>query len=291
MSKMNVTSKLSPIAVALVVLLLCQTASGQSRSSRVSLSNGYAPDGVLEPWKTSDVACVESGLLEELLVHLGDQVKTGEPLAKIESSAMATQLRIVEAQAAASGRQMAALADVELNHRRVEALQSARENRFSSQSELERAQADLKISQGRLASEVEEQEILRLQVVRLKHQIQQRTVVAPIDGMVTKFHRELGEFVSPTSPEVLRIVDVSRLRASFFLKVDEVESLPRDGKVRVRLGNDQETLATLEHVSPVADGESGLIEVRVLIDNPELKILGSRCALLLDHAPPTGPRT
>ena len=288
---MNMTSKLSPIAAALVVLLLCHTASGQSRSSRVSLTHGYAPDGVLEPWKISDVACVEPGLLEELLVRLGDQVKTGEPLAKIEASAMETQLRIVEAQAAASGRQMAALADVELNRRRVDALQSARENRFSSQTELERAQADFKISQGRLASEIEEQEILRLQVVRLKHQIKQRTVVAPIDGMVTEFHRELGEFVSPTSPEVLRIVDVSRLRASFFLQVDEVARLPRDGKVRVRLSNDQETLATIEHVSPVADGESGLIEVRVLIDNFELKILGSRCALLIDQHSLAEPRT
>ncbi len=288
---MNPVFKLSRIAIALVAVLLCQTASGQSRSSRVSLSHGYAPDGVLEPWKISDVACVEPGLLEELMVHLGDQVKAGQSLAKIESSAMETQLRIVEAQAAAQGRQMAALADVELNRRRVEALQSARENRFSSQTELERAQADLKISQGRLRSEVEEQEVLRLQVARLKHQIKQRTVVAPIDGMVTKFHRELGEFVSPTSPEVLRIVDVSRLRASFFLQVDEVQGLPDDGKLRVRLGNDRETQASLEHVSPVADGESGLIEVRVLIDNPELKILGSRCALLLDHEPAVGPRS
>lgn len=290
MSRMHPILKLSQIALALVALSLCHTASGQSRSSRAAMNHGYAPDGVLEPWKISDVASVEPGLLEELLVHLGDQVKTGQPLAKIESSAMQTQLRIVESQAAARGRQMAAVADVELNRRRVEALQSARENRFSSQTELERAQADFKISQGRLAAEVEEQDVLRLQVARLKHQIEQRTITAPIDGMVTEFHRELGEFVSPTNPEVLRIVDVSRLRASFFLQVEEVQSLPHDGKVRVRLGNDQLTFATLEHVSPVADGESGLIEVRVLIDNPELKILGSRCALLLEEPPP-GPRT
>ena len=288
---MNSTLKLTQIAIVLAAMSLCQTASGQSRSSRVSVHPGYAPDGVLEPWRTSEVASAEPGLLEALLVHLGDQVKTGQPLAKVESSAMETQLRIVEAQASAQGRQMAAAADVELNRRRVDALQAARENRFSSQSELERAQADLKISLGRLASESEEQEVLRLQVARLKHQIEQRTIVAPIDGTVTRFHRELGEFISPNSPEVLRIVDVSRLRASFFLQVEEVESLPRDGKVRVRLSNDHVTWATLEHVSPVADGESGLIEVRVLIDNPELKIRGSRCGLLFNQDPSAGPRT
>ncbi len=287
---MTINPKLMPIAIALVAVILCQSVIGQSKSSRVSALQGYAPDGVLEPWRSSDVACAEPGLLEELLVHLGDRVTAGQPLAKIESSAMETQLHIVQAQAQASGRQMAAAADVELNRRRVEALQSARENRFSSQTELERAQADLKISEARLASELEEQAVLGLQVARLKHQILQRTVTAPIDGIVTEFHRELGEFLSPNGPEVLRIVDVSRLRASFFLQIQEVQSLSRDRKVRVRLGDGQVTLATLEHISPVADGESGLIEVRVLIENPELKILGSRCALLLDQQPPSEPR-
>ncbi len=288
---MNPLNPFIRMAVALVVTLLCLPASGQSPSSRVSLSNGYAPDGVLEPWKKSDLACVEPGLLESLLVKLGERISVGQPLAKIECSAMETQLAIVEAQASATGRHAAAQADVELNRRRVEALQAARENRFSSQTELERAQADLKVSEGRLLSEIEDQEVLRLQVVRLKHQIKQRTITAPIAGVVTEFHKELGEFVSPTSPEVLRIVDVSRLRASFFLQVVEVEGLPSNGQVRVRLGDGRQVLAEVEHVSPVADGESGLIEVRVLIDNPELKIFGSRCALLLDTHDATPPRT
>ncbi len=266
---------------ALIAMLLCQSVSGQSRSSRLTASNHYAPDGVLEPWKTCNVACIEPGLVESILVEVGDQVSVGQSLATIEASALETQLAIVEAQAAAQGRQLAARAEVELNQRRVAALQSARESRFSSQSELERAQADLKISQGRLTAEIEEQEVLRLQVARLEHQIKQRTVLAPIPGIVTKFHRDLGEYVSPTAPEIMQIVDVSRLRASFFLQVSEVNRLSKDGRVRLRLEDDFEAVAQIEYISPVSDGESALIEVRVLIDNPDLKIIGSRCLLLL----------
>lgn len=270
------------LSFALVALPFSCWANGQGRSSRVSLTKGYAPDGVLEPWKASDVACVEPGLLDKLLVKLGDPVQIGQPLAQIDGSALETQLAIIEAQAAAQGRLLAAEADVRLNWRRVAALQEARENRFSSQSELERAEADLRISEGRLKSELEEQEVMRLQVVRLKHQIKQRTITAPIQGIVTQVHKELGEFVSPTSPEVLRIIDVSRLRASFFLQVHELAELRVDSPVKVLLGDGQESQALVEHIAPVADGESGLVEVRVLIDNPELKILGSRCALLLN---------
>ncbi len=280
------------VAIALAMLLFCSTASAQGRSSRVPLASGVAPDGVLEPWKISNVASIEPGLLEKIHVKLGDRVSAGEPLAEIESSAVRIQLAIAEAQAAAMGRQMSARAELQLNTRRAQAIEKARENNYSSQTELERAQVDLQVSEGRLTSEIEEQEILRLQVARLKQQLKQRTVVAPINGVVVEFHKELGEFVSPTSPEVLQIVDVSRLRASFFLQVHEVLGLPTDGKVRVRLNDGHVTEAAVEHVSPVANGESGLIEVRVLIDNPELKILGSRCALLLDaNTTPTPEKT
>ncbi len=276
--------------VALAATLLCLTASGQSRVPRVPMDSGYALDGVLQPWKISQVACVEAGLLESLDVKLGQAVSAGQPLARLESSALEKQLAIVQAQAAATGRQAAAEADAELNRRRVEALSAARENRYSSQSELERAQADLKISQARFASELEEQQVLRLQVARLEHQIKQRTVVAPLDGLVTQFHKELGEFVSPTSPEVLQISDVSRLRASFFLKHTEVNQISKLQKVRVRLSDGSEQEAEVEYIAPVADAESGLIEVRVLLDNPQLKILGSACTLILDPTLPSDPR-
>ncbi|MCA9132309.1 MAG: efflux RND transporter periplasmic adaptor subunit [Planctomycetales bacterium] len=274
------------IVVALAVMLLCPTASGQSRSSRLPLTNGYAPDGVLEPWKISNVASTDPGLVEQIHVKLGDRVQVGDVLANIESSAISMQLAIAEAQATSVGRQRSAQAEVELHQRKVQAIQNAREQQFSSQTELDRALADLEISRGRLVSELEEQEIFRLHVARLKQQLKQRTILAPINGIVVELHKQLGEYVSPTTPEVLRIADVSRLRASFFLQLHEVESLSQAPHVLVELHDGLRTVAEVEHISPVADSESGLIEVRVLIDNPQLKILGSRCTLLFDQTPP-----
>lgn len=63
--------------------------------------------------------------------------------------------------------------------------------------------------------------------------------------------------------------------------MDEVRSLPADGKLQVRLNDGSLVDAVLENVAPVADSESGLIEVRVLVENPELEIRGSRCSLIL----------
>ena len=267
--------------------LQCAVAHGQNPTarptSRMTAISRLAPDGVLEPWKTSDVACAEAGIVEALLVKPGAKVKAGDALARLDSSTLQTQLEIAKAQAQAVGKQDSVLADVELNQRKVNAFQEARNNEFGSQLELERAEAELKIAQGRLLSELEERKVLELQVARLEHQLRQHTVVAPIDGIVTELHKEVGEFVAPHNPEVVRIIDISRLRASFFLRLAEAQELAGKATTKIQLTHGETLPAEIENIAPVADSESGLIEVRVLIDNPDGAIRASRCTLLLDH--------
>jgi RND family efflux transporter MFP subunit len=262
-------------------LLTCQCGWGQSHPMRSSHNGSYSPDGVLEPWRISEVACVETGLVKRLHVVSGARVQAGEKLAELDTDALEMQIAVAEAQAAAVGRQAVSQAELQLQERRVLAIREARQQDYSSQLELERAEADLRISQARLASELEEQQILKLQAERLKQQLRQRVIEAPFAGIVVHIHKEVGELVAPNTPELVRLVDATRLRTSFFLQVDEVRELPVDGKLQVRLNDGSLVDALLEHVAPVADSESGLIEVRVLIENPALEIRGSRCSLIL----------
>lgn len=255
---------------------------GQSPSSRLSNSAGYAPDGVLEPWRISDVACVETGIIQQIYAQLGQRVQAGDRLARLKSTTVKTQLTIAQAQAQALGREQSVRADVELNQRKLDAIQRARQKDFSSQLELERAETELRVSQGRLLAELEDRRVLELQVKRLRKQLKQHTVYAPIEGIVVEIHKEVGEFVAPNSPEVIRIVDASRLRARFFLHEGEVQRIEGKSQAAVQLANGQTLTADIEHIAPVADTESGLIEVRLLIDNYDHKIRSSRCTLLLD---------
>ncbi len=281
---MNSTRLLTLVATV-VVSLIASSAYGQTRSSRLSGSTTYDPDGVLEPWKISDVACAESGIVGELHVRIGQAVKVGQALASLNSQALKVQLEIAEAQARSVGRESSARSDVQLNRRKVEAIRAVREQQFSSQMELERAVAELQISEGRLVAEQEEREVLRLQVERLRQQLAERTVFAPIDGMVVEVHKQLGEFVAPNSPQVVRIVDVSRLRASFFLRLEEVDRLRQTTQAKVRLMNGKTIEADIESIAPFAESESGLIEVRVLINNPKRDIRSSHCTLILNPTP------
>ncbi|MCA9192204.1 MAG: efflux RND transporter periplasmic adaptor subunit [Planctomycetales bacterium] len=270
------------VLAAVGISTMTTTTVGQQLSSRLANGVGYAPDGLLEPWRESDVSCVELGLLASIDVQIGDQVEVGQVLARLESSAIKMQLEVAETQAHFEGRLDTARAETELYRRRLDAFEKAREKGAGSPLELERARADLEIAEGRLQSEEEDHEIQKLQVERLKLQLQQRTIVAPISGIVTRFHRQIGEYIAPNTPEVVRISDVSKLRTTFFLDETELTGLQRNGSVQVQLSNGKSVQAIIEHIAPVADVASGLIEVKVLVDNSAGEILGSRCKLLLD---------
>jgi len=71
------------------------------------------------------------------------------------------------------------------------------------------------------------------------------------------------------------------LRASFYLKVQEIENMQIGSKLEIEITGGRIKKGTIDYIAPYADGESGLIEVQLLIENPELKIWGSRCVLKL----------
>jgi len=240
------------------------------------------PEGVLEPWKSSNVACAESGLLSTLFVEPGDRVKTGDTLAQLDCTLAEIQLEAARAQAAARGKLNQVCAELELAEKKVLSIQQAKEKNHSTQSEIDRALAELKIIEGRRQAELDELQVLALQVNRMEKMLEQRKIVSPIDGVVEKIAKSAGEYVSPNSPEVVRVVDVTKLRASFFLQLHEIHSLKTGSKVKVDVSGIGLMEAAVEHIAPFPDGGSGLIEVHVLVNNPEMKIFGSRCMLIFE---------
>ncbi|MBU6239804.1 MAG: efflux RND transporter periplasmic adaptor subunit [Planctomycetes bacterium] len=269
-----------------LVAVCCAPASvsplqAQSQSTSPLVAN-QQPEGVLEPWKTSNVACAESGLLETVFVKPGDRVKSGEVLAQLDMALADVQLAIAQAQSESQGKMDQVRAEAELAEKKVRSIQQAREKKHSTQSELDRAIAELKIVEGRLQAEKDESQILSLQAERMEKLLEQRKVTTPIDGIVVKLLKSPGEFVSPNSPEVVRVVDISKLRASFFLQLHEIASIKVGSKIKVDVAGGGQKAAVVEHMAPFPDGGSGLIEVQVLLDNPEMKIFGSRCTLLIE---------
>ncbi len=189
------------------------------------------------------------------------------------------QLETARVQAAAEGRLITAAGEVAFYKRKLEMLSQMRHKNQANELEEERARVD-PLGRSRYQAELDEKKVLELQVRKLEEQLEERTIKAPIDGIVIKLHKAVGEFVAANTPQVARIADVSNMKAMFYLTDDEVRRLPKDRKIQVRISTGKVVPARFDYVLPYANDESGLIEMQVIVENPQDEVLGSRCQLV-----------
>ncbi len=267
------------LAIAVLATVVCQLAQAQPPTMPLG-STSTSPDGILRPWKEADAATAETGLVHKLFVKVGDRVEAGQPIAQLDCSSIELQLATARLQASAEGRLNTAKGEVTFYKRKLEMLSSMRQKNQANELEEERARVDLRMAEGRLQAEIDEKNVLELQVRKLEEQLNERTIRAPISGVVVKMHKEIGEFVAANTPQVARIADVSLMKAVFYLSDDEVRRLPKNKQIQVRVSTGQTLPAKFDYLLPFANDESGLIEMQVLIESPKDEVLGSRCQLL-----------
>jgi RND family efflux transporter MFP subunit len=240
-------------------------------------------EGFTEPYRTVHVASSETGLLQLLLVKVGDHVVAGQKLGGLDDDLQRAQLAIAQQQVEARGRLKAAEAERGVNERRYEKLAQLLARGQASPEETERAKANLEIADAKLLAEQDEHRLLALQLDRAQLALQKRSIVAPLSGVVADVQRQVGEFVSPAAPQVVTIVELDPLAATFLLSRSQLISLKRQRQIRVRLAESgQQTAGVLDSIAPVTDAESGTTAVRIRLANPSGELRGGeRCLLEL----------
>ncbi len=234
-------------------------------------------DGVIQPSCDSDVASIEMGVIRQIFVKPGDRVVRGQPLIELESEGIQGQIRVKKAEADSTGKIEQARAELALHQAKFDKLSKLLFDGKASASEVERAKVDLSIANGRLQTEQEAIQVLKSDLERFIRQLEDRTVRAPFDGIVTDVFKEVGEVVATNSPSVLRMIDVTTLRATFSVQESELPNLNVGKTIKLQLANGSVIEGTIEYVPPVADPETGWFMINVAIDNRDGKIIGSRC--------------
>ena len=104
--------------------------------------------------------------------------------------------------------------------------------------------------------------------------------------VVTRGAGTLGLDPNKTSdPQVIRVVDLTRLRVTFYVPTAATHKLVKNDSVHLRFPETgAAALGRIDYVGAVTEADSGLVRVDVLIDNPAGKHRsGVRCLLELTH--------
>ena len=244
-----------------------------------------------EPYRTIQVATSDMGIIREVLVREGDVVDAEQPLVKLDDELTKASLEIAKQNLASRGALNSAEAELRLHKSRSEKFEALVRSGNARPEELERTVMEKEVAAARVLTAQETLVVRKLELERIQIELERKVVRSPLKGVVTKVHREVGEFVSPNDPVVVTVVQLDPLLATFSLRPAQASQLQQGRSVQVMFAlSDTPVRAEVELVSRVTDARSGTVRVKVRIPNAKGTCRsGDRCVLMLSDKVPTSP--
>lgn len=250
---------------------------GSHRPSHISVDF----EGFTEPKYDILVAATEIGRLASVSVEIGAEVEKGQVIGQLEDALQQEAVSVAQFRVQMRGEIEAASAEAKLKRLRLEQLKSLDAQSMARPDELKRALTDWEIAQARQLAASEQEQLRKLELQRYRIQLERRKIKAPMTGVVAEIFHSPGEYITPASPAIIRLVVMDQIYGVFNIPVEEIRLVRLGDLVSVHLMSASETVhGTVESIAPDIDGESGTIEVRVLIDNAAGKLrAGDRCQM------------
>jgi membrane fusion protein, multidrug efflux system len=186
----------------------------------------------------AEIAAREGGLLESVRVRIGDRVKKGDVLARVETAQLVRQVAEVQAQrrsALASAERVQA--ELALARSQLERTEPLLADQLASAQEVDALRSRVAALTAERAIAEAEAEQAQARHALLAQQISDARMIAPFDGAVAERYLDPGTVVQP-GQSVLRLVRDGPLRVRF--RVPEREL----GRVREGLPFELTTRAT-----------------------------------------------
>lgn len=289
---MNIMSSVGNVPARFLVRVTClacvcgmATIGSTPATAKQNLHSGRITKSFTEPIEKSVAASPEPGIVAKSFVKEGDRVQVGDRLAALNHAVLKESLTIAIARAESTARLDAAKSQLTMTKSQLEAIESLVEGGHTNKFEVEQKQAEYEVAYAELRTAEDEQKLNKLEVARIRAQLNDRFITSPIDGYVTEVHKQPGENISNNEPEYATVVRVEQLKVRFYLDSDTLHTTNVNDVVTVLVGRSRSRHdATVTYVSPVIDPDSGLGRLDVTIENPDMKIQSGVICLWNDTA-------
>jgi membrane fusion protein (multidrug efflux system) len=200
--------------------------------------------GVVQAVKQVSVSSpVLQEVIKEVLVNEGDTVTEGQPLVQLQNAK--EELAVQEAERLVE--------NMEFHAQGMEALfkekMGSREQALKSRTELELA---------------------KIRLAAAKVNLEEKTIRAPLSGIVTKKHKEAGESVDRVE-KLIDLVNIDQVYVQFYVNPRYLTTLKEGQEISVRIDApvNAKFPGKIDFIAPNIDASSGLLRIKVLIDNPD----------------------
>jgi RND family efflux transporter MFP subunit len=217
----------------------------------------YSAEGVVEATRQATVSAQISGRVKEINFDIGDKVKKGQIILRIDEREADQALAGSEAHAREAE---AALQNAKLNYERSQQLF---EQKFISQSGLDKALSDYKMAQAQAAaSEAGAKQSALAQAYT--------SVAAPYPGVVSARMVEMGEMVAVGKP-LMTGFDPSQMRVIVNVPQYKLADIGAHPKVKIEIPSLSRWInAASVVVQPAADARTHSTQVKILLPDNEV---------------------
>ena len=212
--------------------------------------DAISAEGVVEAVRQSTLAAQIAGQIIELRVKVGDQVKAGQVLARIdprtaEQAVSGSQSQLAEAQAA--------LANAQRTYERNKQLFA---QKFISKAALDQAEVDYKAAQARVSA-------LQANVGQASTARTFTTITAPYSGVVAATPIEVGDMATPGRP-LITVFDPAQMRVIATLSQSSLREVSLQAPAQVEVPA-AKTRLTAKQVTlvPLADSRTHTARLRL----------------------------
>ncbi len=239
---------------------------------------GEAIGCLIEPSVVVEIGSPVIGVIDKVLVERGDVVRKGQVVAQLDARVERAAVAVAIARAQSEAEVQSARQAHEFAVRKQERNESLfRQNYISSQA-LDQAATETRLADTK-AAQAREQRAMAMQEVNLaRAQLAQRTIHAPVGGVVVDRFLSHGERVE--EKPILKVAQIDPLRVELLLPANRFGQIRpgQSAKVQPDLPGASEMPAKVTIVDRVVDAASNTFRVRLEMPNPGLGLpSGLRC--------------
>jgi len=238
--------------------------------------------GYVTARRAATVSSKVTGKVMEVLVEEGTRVEAGQVLARLDTSNIEASMLLSQAQLeSARDAVEETKANLELSEREFKRATELSAKSVVSSSDLDRAEADVKAFRARLARQEKEIIVAERGLTVWKQQLDDMTIRAPFDGIVTSKNAQPGEMISPmssggfTRTGICTMVDMNSLEIEVDVNENYISRVEPGQPVEAVLDSspDWHIPAKVIAIIPTADRQKATVKVRIGFGKLDPRIL------------------
>ncbi|HEV2455699.1 MAG TPA: efflux RND transporter periplasmic adaptor subunit [Verrucomicrobiae bacterium] len=269
-------TRTDPVAIQTVIAR--DAMAGGDTDHSVLNSSGY-----VTARREATVSSKVTGKVVSILIEEGMKVTNGQILARLDDSNVRAALDVARAQLlsseAAVDETRANLKQANADYQRVSELAK---QKISSQSDLDQAEAAAKSLQAHLEWQESQIAVARSQVDQSQQDLEDMTIRAPFDGVITTKDAQPGEMISPVSAGggftrtgIGTVVDMKSLEIDIDVNENYINRVEAGQPVMATLDAypDWKIPCKVIAIVPTADRDKSTVKVRVGFNQLDPRIL------------------